>query len=410
MNYNHYNHSCYGIFNIDIDNYGYNSIFIITIVILVSLDVIIDILFFILVSFIWNTNAETTKYSSNSTSFNGRLVKTLKNHTYAIWTTAILPNGNLVTGSWDNSINIWNITNNNGSLVNKLIGHSSYIMSLAVLSNDKLASSTRYSELFIWNLKTNSILYKLPTSLYSIMRLAVLPLNGNLVAGAYSNQIEIWNTTNGSLVFKLTNPKKTLKQWIYEGGFRSFALLDDNKILAIGSYNIDLWNPYNATYIGSLNHTKQIWSMITLSNNRLAVGAQDGQITIWNTKTMKLIYNLTSHNECVIALTNNNNNKSTDDWLASGSYDNTVKIWNLKNGSLVYTLRNHKNMISSLITLENGLVVSGSYDWTANVWDPKSGQLVYTLNNHTSYVYDVRSLSNGFLATASKDGTVKIWK
>ena len=67
-------------------------------------------------------------------------------------------------------------------------------------------------------------------------------------------------------------------------------------------------------------------------------------------------------------------------------------------------------MISSLIKLENGLVVSGSYDWTANVWDPKSGQLVYTLNNHTSYVYDVRSLSNGFLATASKDGTVKIWK
>ena len=121
------------------------------------------------------------------------------------------------------------------------------------------------------------------------MRLAVLPLNGTLVAGAYSNQIEIWNPTNGSLVFKLTNPKKPLKQWIYEGGFRSFALLDDNKILAIGSYNIDLWNPYNATYIGSLNHTKQIWSMITLSNNRLAVGAQDGQITIWNTKTMKLI-------------------------------------------------------------------------------------------------------------------------
>ncbi len=117
-------------------------------------------------------------------------MKTLKNHTYAIWTTAILPNGNLVTGSWDYSINIWNITNNNGSLVNKLIGHSSYIMSLAVLSNDKLASSTRYSELFIWNLKTNSILYKLSTSLYSIMRLAVLPLNGNLVAGAYSNQIE----------------------------------------------------------------------------------------------------------------------------------------------------------------------------------------------------------------------------
>jgi len=348
----------------------------------------------------------------NANTFEGRLLRTLKNHTYAIWTTVLLPNGNLVTGSWDNSIGIWEVST--GILLKKLIGHGSYVTALALLSNDRLASSTKSNELFIWSLKKNgSILYKLPTSLYTIMKLIVLPINGYLVAGAYPNYAEVWNPNNGSLVFNLgsTNIKSFSDKshsfpWVLRGGFKSFVILD-NERLAIGSYNIDIWNPYNATLLFTLDHSKEIWSMALLSNNRLAVGANDGQISIWNIKSNNktLLYNLTSHADCANVLT-----VISDDLLASGSYDDTIKIWNLKNGTLLHTLQSHKNMLSSLSMFTNGLMASGSHDCTAKIWNPKTGILIKTLENHTSYIYDVRSLPNGLLATASKDGTVKIWK
>jgi WD40 repeat protein len=49
-----------------------------------------------------------------------------------------MPNGNLASGYFDNTIKIWNP--NNETLINTLKGHTSSVNSLTALSNGNLAS------------------------------------------------------------------------------------------------------------------------------------------------------------------------------------------------------------------------------------------------------------------------------
>ena len=60
-----------------------------------------------------------------------------------------LQNGDLASGSWDNSIKIWN--SSTGLLKRTLIGHTSWVSSLAVLQNGHLASGSADRTIKIWD-------------------------------------------------------------------------------------------------------------------------------------------------------------------------------------------------------------------------------------------------------------------
>ena len=56
----------------------------------------------------------------------GRLLHTLNGHTSTVTSVCYSPNGQyLASGSWDNSIRIWNT--NNGQLLHTLNGHTSEV-------------------------------------------------------------------------------------------------------------------------------------------------------------------------------------------------------------------------------------------------------------------------------------------
>ena len=70
--------------------------------------------------------------------FSGRLVKTLNSHTDRIRALAALDNGDLVRGSWDKTIKIWNAAD--GTVKRTLAGESSS-KSLIILDNNCLISA-----------------------------------------------------------------------------------------------------------------------------------------------------------------------------------------------------------------------------------------------------------------------------
>ena len=79
----------------------------------------------------------------------GTLKKTLTGHIDSVYALTTLSNGDLVSGSWDNTIKIWN--GNDLSLKKTLTGHTDAVRALTTLSNGYLVSGSGDNTIKIWS-------------------------------------------------------------------------------------------------------------------------------------------------------------------------------------------------------------------------------------------------------------------
>jgi hypothetical protein len=147
-------------------------------------------------------------------------------------------------------------------------------------------------------------------------------------------------------------------------------------------------------------HRLDVYSVIQLSDGRLASGSMDHTVKIWNVINGTCERTLSGPVCYVIQL--------ADGRLASGSY-HTVKIWNVTNGTCERTLSGHSSFVRSVIQLADGRLASGSDDKTVKIWNVATGTCERTLSGHMDSVLSVIQLSDGRLASGSGDKTVKIW-
>ncbi len=105
-----------------------------------------------------------------------------------------MPNGDLASGSGDQTIKIWN--SSTGSLKATLSGHNHSVFSLTVLKIGYLASGS-YEEVKIWDSVTGKIEMTLIGHSLQVYSIATL-LNGDLASGS-SREIIIWNISTGTI-------------------------------------------------------------------------------------------------------------------------------------------------------------------------------------------------------------------
>ena len=87
------------------------------------------------------------------------MIKTLNGHTNVVFSLTVLQNGNLVSGSVDNTIKIWNQTT--GALIQTLAGHTDGVDALTVLQNGNLVCGSRDNKIKDmesnnWSINSNS--------------------------------------------------------------------------------------------------------------------------------------------------------------------------------------------------------------------------------------------------------------
>ncbi|MCX5960863.1 MAG: NB-ARC domain-containing protein, partial [Cyanobacteria bacterium] len=117
-----------------------------------------------------------------------------------------------------------------------------------------------------------------------------------------------------------------------------------------------------------------------------------------------LLRTLTGHGSTVNALA-----VLPDGRLASGADDGTIKLWDPASGQLQATLEGHSGPVNALAVLPNGRLASGAGDRTIKLWDPASGQLQATLEGHSGPVNALAVLPDGRLASGAGDRTIKLW-
>ena len=259
--------------------------------------------------YVWDLNSNNLDYSIDA-------------HNSSIWSMIKLSNDNIVTGSSDKLIKIFNILDQSSEPIIKLRGHKGTIFCLGELEKNKILS------------------------------------------GSEDRTIKLWDLETKKCILTLEDPNESKINCLY-------ILKDFRFVLTGGNDNlIKIWNIYSE-YIPNvlIGHECTIWSLASISDDDtiIASGSSDNTIKIWDLINLKCLFSLEGHENTISSLKVLNNSL-----LISSSWDQTSKIWNLRTKECVFTLKGHKNIVWDVIQLDSGDITTCSSDMSIIVWSKNS--------------------------------------
>ena len=215
-----------------------------------------------------------------------------------IWGLIELNNGNLVSGSGDKSIKIWDLEKK--SCLKTLIGHSGYVLSLLDHSSGKLISGGGFNDL---------------TS-------------------------RVWDVVSG----ECTNILK------YDGRIRDMKELPNGEVLSIcqsKSISLRIWDPQTGHIIRDITSRYPWTAGCRVNESTLFLGGEAGWVEEFNLNSLQFGKKFKLHDGWVRQLF-----KVSDTFLISASKDNKVKMFNMDDGEIVHTMKQHNGAVCSVIGLQ----------------------------------------------------------
>jgi WD40 repeat protein len=281
------------------------------------------------------------------------VLKTLKGHCNSVNCVTCLPTGEVVSGSRDHMLKLWDIKT--GQCLRTLKEHSDAVRCIALLPCGEIISGSDDHTLKVWNIKTGQYLRTLKGHSGPVWCVTCLP-SGEVVSGSHDKTLKVWNAETGTCL-------RTLEE-----------------------------------------HSDSVLCITWLPSGKIVSGSRDNTLKLWDAKTGQCLKTLQEHNGSVLCVT-----CLPSDKVVSGSDDHTLKVWNIKTGQCLRTLKRHSGIVWCITLLPSGEVVSGSYDKTLKVWDVETGACLRTLEGHSNIVWCITSLSSGEIVSGSHDKTLKVW-
>ncbi|KAG9397021.1 Protein kinase domain [Carpediemonas membranifera] len=281
-------------------------------------------------------------------------IQTMKGHTNWVLSVAFLPDGTMVTGSWDGTTKLWD----KRGVCKESMEHGGKVRCIAVSPD------------------------------------------GSTIASSGDNRkIKLWSK-RGRLV-------KTLEG--HTNNVNSLAFSRDGKTLVSGSFDktVRSWDVATGEYRTMKGHSNWVLSVAISPDRKTIVSESLGDtIRVWDAESGRLEQTLEGHKNCVITVAISPDGKS----IVSGS-DEMIKVWDAESGRLEQTLEGHTNSVTTVaISPDGALLASGSWDKTTRLWDTRTWECVAVLRGHASFVNSVAFSPDGrTLASGSDDNTVKLW-
>jgi serine/threonine protein kinase len=163
-----------------------------------------------------------------------------------------------------------------------------------------------------------------------------------------------------------------------------------------------------ATLLTYHGHTSAITALAwSPSGGRVASGAWDCAIHIWESTTSSLLQRYQGHIAGITALA-----WSPDKhYLASGSDDGVIHIWNPSTGQTKFTYNGHTQAITALAwSADSAHLASASTDLTVHVWKPAPSVKPFIYKNHRALVEVIMwSPDKKRITTVGRDQSVQRW-
>ncbi|MDF5738747.1 MULTISPECIES: WD40 repeat domain-containing protein [unclassified Nostoc] len=136
---------------------------------------------------VWRTSHQTGIKSLKD----AQPLHTLMGHSHIICSLAISADGMLVSGSWDQTIKIWQLET--GELLHTLKGHRDRVYAIALSPDGQIiASASADKTIKLWHLQTGELLGTFTGHTHIVTALAFTASGEMLVSGSLDKTIKIW--------------------------------------------------------------------------------------------------------------------------------------------------------------------------------------------------------------------------
>ena len=152
-------------------------------------------------------------------------------------------------------------------------------------------------------------------------------------------------------------------------------------------------------------HSGPVAALCLLADGRLASGADDNTIRLWDVAAGAETARLEGHS--------GSGRRPLPARRTGGSPralgTNTIRLWDVAAGAETARLEGHSGWVTALCLLADGRLASGSFDKTIRLWDVAAGAETACLEGHSDWVTALCLLPDGRLASGSRDKTIRLW-
>lgn len=337
--------------------------------------------------------------------------KTFKGHTNGVTCLQIWDDTTLATGSYDNTIKIWNLES--GEEVRTLKGHTRGIRSLQ-MDDTKLFSASLDGTVKVWNWRTGQCMRTLSNSDGVIS----VHFQDELVAtGSIDHTIRVYNFSNGE-AFCL----KHHEDWVnnVKVDTNSRTLLSGSDDCTVVLWDLDT-RKIIREFIGHVGHVQQVLGLPAdfEPDEDPATAGQDPTETMsvssGHSSSPAPLHPDSGHSDPELDLRASYGPGFVDQpdrplparYILSGGLDASLKLWDSSTGRVIRNQWGHLEGIWS-VECDSLRMVTGANDSLVKTWDPRSGRCTGTFAGHTGPVTSV-AVSDALMASGSEDGEVKLY-